>query len=95
MFGGGAKHILLKKLLDFDLASNNGGWQWASGSGNDAAPYFRIFNPMLQMQKFDKDFSYVKKWVPEFQEFTYAKPIVKHEEARTRAIDVYSKTLRK
>lgn len=99
------KHLLIdwrwgeayfaQKLLDFDLASNNGGWQWAAGSGCDAAPYFRIFNPTLQMQKFDKAFDYVKKWVPEFQEFSYAKPIVNHEEARKRAIDLYSKALRK
>ena len=84
-----------QKLLDFDLASNNGGWQWASGSGCDAAPYFRVFNPSLQIQKFDKDLAYVKKWVPEFQEFTYAKPIVAHEEARKRAIEVYASALRK
>jgi deoxyribodipyrimidine photo-lyase len=99
------KHLLIdwrwgeayfaQKLLDFDLASNNGGWQWAAGSGCDAAPYFRIFNPSLQLQKFDKQFTYVKKWVPEFQEFTYAKPIVAHDEARRRAIEVYSKALKK
>jgi deoxyribodipyrimidine photo-lyase len=99
------KHLLIdwrwgeayfaQKLLDFDLASNNGGWQWASGSGCDSAPYFRIFNPSLQMQKFDRGFSYVKKWVPEFQEFTYAKTIVAHEFARKRAIEVYSKALKK
>ncbi|HEX8333268.1 MAG TPA: deoxyribodipyrimidine photo-lyase [Segetibacter sp.] len=98
------KHLLIdwrwgeayfaQKLLDFELASNNGGWQWAAGSGCDAAPYFRIFNPMLQMQKFDKDFAYVKKWVPEFQEFTYTKPIVEHSIARKRAIEVYSKALK-
>jgi deoxyribodipyrimidine photo-lyase len=98
------KHLLIdwrwgeayfaQKLLDFELASNNGGWQWAAGSGCDAAPYFRIFNPTLQMQKFDKDFAYVKKWVPEFQEFTYARPIVEHSFARKRAIEVYSKALK-
>ncbi|MEP7144776.1 MAG: deoxyribodipyrimidine photo-lyase, partial [Ferruginibacter sp.] len=79
------KHLLLdwrlgeayfaQKLLDFDLAANNGGWQWAAGSGCDAAPYFRIFNPYLQTKKFDPQFEYIKKWVPEFQEFTYPKPI--------------------
>jgi deoxyribodipyrimidine photo-lyase len=99
------KHLLIdwrwgeayfaQKLLDFDLASNNGGWQWASGSGCDAAPYFRVFNPSLQIQKFDKDLAYVKKWVTEFQEFTYAKPMVVHEDARKRAIEVYSKALKK
>jgi deoxyribodipyrimidine photo-lyase len=99
-----AKHLLIdwrwgeayfaQKLLDFDLAANNGGWQWASGSGCDAAPYFRVFNPALQTEKFDKDLSYVKKWVPEFQEFDYPKPMVVHEEARKRVLEVYAKTLR-
>jgi len=99
------KHLLLdwrlgeayfaKKLLDFDLASNNGGWQWAAGSGCDAAPYFRIFNPYLQTQKFDPQLLYIKKWVPEFQEFSYPKPIVVHEEARKRALEVYGKALKK
>jgi deoxyribodipyrimidine photo-lyase len=81
------------KLLDFDLASNNGGWQWASGSGCDAAPYFRIFNPYLQTEKFDKDLSYIKKWVPEFQEFGYPKPIVDHEFARNRCLEVYKEAV--
>ena len=100
-----SKHLLLdwrlgeayfaQKLLDFDLASNNGGWQWAAGSGCDAAPYFRIFNPYLQTQKFDPKLEYIKKWVPEFQEFTYPKPIVVHEEARKRCLEVYAKALKK
>lgn len=81
-------------LLDYDLAANNGGWQWASGSGCDAAPYFRVFNPYLQMQKFDKDLRYIRKWVPEFEEFSYPKPIVVHEEARKRVLDVYAKALK-
>ncbi len=99
------KHLLLdwrlgeayfaKKLLDFDFAANNGGWQWASGSGCDAAPYFRIFNPYLQTKKFDEKFTYIKKWVPEFQEFTYPKPIVEHEVARKRCLEVYAKALKK
>lgn len=99
------KHLLIdwrlgeayfaQKLLDFDLASNNGGWQWAAGSGCDAAPYFRIFNPYLQTQKFDPKLDYIKKWVPEFQEFTYPKPIVVHEEARKRCLEVYGKALKK
>lgn len=98
------KHLLLdwrlgeawfaEKLLDFDLASNNGGWQWASGSGCDAAPYFRIFNPYLQTKKFDPHFTYIKKWVPEFQEFNYPKPLVDHEFARKRCMEVYGKALR-
>lgn len=99
------KHLLIdwrwgeayfaQKLLDFDLASNNGGWQWAAGSGCDAAPYFRIFNPYLQTEKFDPKLEYIKKWVPEFQEFTYPKPIVVHEEARKRCLEVYGKALKK
>jgi deoxyribodipyrimidine photo-lyase len=99
------KHLLLdwrlgeayfaQKLLDFDLAANNGGWQWAAGSGCDAAPYFRVFNPYLQTQKFDPQLEYVKKWVPEFMEFNYPKPIVVHEEARKRCLEVYGKALKK
>ncbi|TDH18279.1 deoxyribodipyrimidine photo-lyase [Segetibacter sp. 3557_3] len=81
------------KLLDYDLASNNGGWQWAAGCGCDAAPYFRVFNPSLQTQKFDKALEYVRKWVPEFEEFTYPRPIVQHEFARKRALEVYAKAL--
>jgi deoxyribodipyrimidine photo-lyase len=83
------------KLLDFDLASNNGGWQWAAGSGCDAAPYFRIFNPYRQTQKFDPEFTYIRKWVPEFEEFTYPKPIVDHDFARKRCLEVYSAALKK
>ena len=99
------KHLLLdwrwgetyfaKKLLDFDLAANNGGWQWAAGSGCDAAPYFRIFNPYLQTQKFDPKLEYVRKWVPEFEGFDYVKPIIQHELARKRCLEVYSKALKK
>lgn len=98
------KHLLIdwrwgeayfaQKLLDFDLAANNGGWQWASGSGCDAAPYFRVFNPALQTEKFDKQLVYIKKWVPEFQEFSYPKPIVEHEVARKRVLEVYAKALK-
>lgn len=99
------KHLLLDwrlgeayfaaKLLDFDLASNNGGWQWAAGSGCDAAPYFRIFNPYLQTKKFDPDLTYIKKWVPEFESLTYPQPIVVHEVARKRCLEVYGKALAK
>lgn len=98
------KHLLIdwrwgeayfaEKLLDYDFAANNGGWQWASGSGCDAAPYFRVFNPTLQMQKFDPQLIYVKKWVPEFLEFNYPKPIVDHDMARKRVVEVYQKALR-
>jgi deoxyribodipyrimidine photo-lyase len=82
-----------RHLLDFELASNNGGWQWASSSGCDAAPYFRIFNPHLQTKRFDPDFTYIRKWVPEFEDFSYPKPIVDHEFARKRCLEVFSKTL--
>ena len=81
------------KLLDFDLASNNGGWQWAAGSGVDAAPYFRIFNPAIQTKKFDANLTYIKKWVPEFESFFYQKPIVVHEDARKRCLELYQKAL--
>jgi deoxyribodipyrimidine photo-lyase len=81
------------KLLDYDLAANNGGWQWVAGSGCDAAPYFRIFNPELQTKKFDKDLKYITKWVPEFQEFDYPRPIVDHKEARERCLVAYKEAL--
>lgn len=81
------------KLLDFDLASNIGGWQWASGSGLDAAPYFRVFNPTSQMEKFDKDLSYVNKWVPELNTHLYPEPIVEHKSARERCLATYKEAL--
>jgi deoxyribodipyrimidine photo-lyase len=81
------------KLLDFDLASNIGGWQWASGSGLDAAPYFRVFNPTSQMEKFDKQLSYVNKWVPELNTHLYPKPIVEHKWARERCLATYKEAL--
>jgi len=98
------KHLLIdwrlgeawfaRKLIDFELASNNGGWQWAAGSGCDAAPYFRVFNPSLQTDKFDPKAIYIHKWVPEFSDpFTYPKPIVEHSFARNRAIETYKKYL--
>jgi deoxyribodipyrimidine photo-lyase len=99
------KHLLIdwrwgeayfaEKLLDYELASNNGGWQWAAGSGCDAAPFFRIFNPHLQATKFDKGLEYIKKWIPELNEFSYPRPMVVHEEARKRALEVFGKALRK
>jgi deoxyribodipyrimidine photo-lyase len=82
------------KLLDFDLAANNGGWQWAAGSGCDAAPYFRIFNPALQTQKFDGKGEYIRQWVPEFGGFSYPQPIVVHEVARKRCLEVYGAALK-
>ena len=97
------KHLLIdwrwgeayfaKKLLDFELASNNGGWQWAAGTGTDAQPYFRVFNPDSQTEKFDKDLVYIKKWIPEFGTAAYPKPIVDHKFARNRAIETYKKAL--
>jgi len=83
------------KLLDFDLAANNGGWQWAAGSGCDAAPYFRIFNPALQTEKFDKKAAYINQWVPEFNTLTYPAPMVQHEFARKRCLENYAKWLGK
>ena len=97
------KHLLIdwrwgeayfaEKLLDFDLASNNGGWQWASGSGTDAAPYFRIFSPMAQLEKFDKQRKYVRTYIPELGTDKYPKPIVEHKMARERCLATYKKAL--
>jgi deoxyribodipyrimidine photo-lyase len=99
------KHLLIdwrwgeryfaEKLLDFDLASNVGGWQWAAGSGCDAAPYFRIFNPTSQMEKFDKQNEYIKKWIPEFNTIEYTLPIVDHTFARNRCLEKYKEALLK
>lgn len=98
------KHLLIdwrwgeayfaKKLNDFELASNIGNWQWVAGCGVDAAPYFRIFNPSTQIQKFDRAHKYIKKWVPEYQELTYSLPIVDHKFARERCLKVYQEALR-
>jgi deoxyribodipyrimidine photo-lyase len=82
-----------EKLNDFDLSANNGGWQWTAGSGCDAAPYFRIFNPDSQQEKFDPEFKYIKKWIAEFGTKKYPKPIVDHKEARERTLAVYKKAL--
>jgi len=99
------KHLLIdwrrgeayfaEKLLDYDAASNVGGWQWAAGSGVDAAPYFRVFNPELQLKKFDPDLKYIKKWVPEYGTKQYPEPIVNHKQARERALDRYKSVLKK
>lgn len=82
-----------KKLLDFDLSANNGGWQWAASSGCDAAPYFRIFNPTEQTKKFDPSQAYIKTWVPEYNTPQYAKPIVDHAMARNRTLKAYKDAL--
>lgn len=84
-----------EKLLDYDLAANNGNWQWSAGTGCDAAPYFRIFNPESQIERFDPEFEYVKKWVPEFGTHRYAKPMVEHKFARERALAAFKKGLEK
>lgn len=97
------KHLLIdwrwgeayfaEKLLDYDLAANNGGWQWSAGCGTDAAPYFRVFNPYLQQEKFDPEMKYTRKWVPELDTDKYPKPMVDHKEARERALDTYKAAL--
>ncbi len=99
------KHLLIdwrwgeayfaRKLLDFDLAANNGGWQWAAGSGCDAVPYFRIFNPSLQAEKFDPERKYIRRWVPEWDSFGYPQPIVSHDFARKRALEVYAAAVKR
>lgn len=98
------KHLLIdwrwgeaffaKHLLDFELASNNGGWQWAAGTGTDAQPYFRVFNPDSQTEKFDKQMRYIKKWIPELGTKRYPQPIVDHRFARNRAIETYKQALK-
>ena len=97
------KHLLIdwrwgeayfaEKLLDFELASNVGNWQWAAGSGVDAAPYFRIFNPMTQIDKFDKQHTYINKWLPDLQELSYPRPMVDHKIARERCLITYKTAL--
>jgi len=97
------KHLLLdwrlgeayfaEKLLDFELASNIGGWQWAAGSGCDAAPYFRVFNPTSQQEKFDPKGLYIKKWVPEIDSLDYPQPIVEHKMARERVLERFKTAL--
>ncbi len=98
-----AKHLLIdwrwgeayfaSKLLDFDLASNNGGWQWAAGCGTDAAPYFRIFNPIAQAARFDPKGDYMLDWVPEYGTPAYPAPMVDHTMARARCLAVYKAAL--
>jgi deoxyribodipyrimidine photo-lyase len=93
------KHLLIawwsgeayfaSRLTDYELSSNNGNWQWAAGTGCDAAPYFRIFSPMQQQLKFDPFNEYIRRWVPDFDKSTYVKPIVDHQFARTRALEAY------
>lgn len=97
------KHLLIdwrwgesyfaEKLLDYELSSNNGNWQWVAGSGCDSAPYFRIFNPEEQTKKFDKDLNYIRQWVPEFETDKYPKPMVDHKTARERALKAYKEAV--
>ena len=97
------KHLLIdwrwgeayfaEKLLDYDLAANNGNWQWAAGTGVDAAPYFRIFNPESQIEKFDKQKTYIKRWVKDIQELSYPHPMVDHKFARQRALEAYKRAI--
>lgn len=82
-----------EKLMDYDLSANNGNWQWSAGSGCDAAPYFRVFNPEEQQKKFDPNFIYIKKWVKEFGTSAYPKPIIEHKFARERALKRYKEGL--
>jgi deoxyribodipyrimidine photo-lyase len=99
------KHLLIdwrwgeayfaEKLLDYELSSNNGNWQWAAGTGCDAAPYFRVFNPSEQLKKFDKDLIYTKKWVTELLTPDYPLPMVEHVFARKRALETYRKAQQK
>jgi deoxyribodipyrimidine photo-lyase len=83
------------KLHDFELSSNNGNWQWAAGTGCDAAPYFRIFSPEAQQKRFDPDFEYIKRWVPEYDTPAYTAPIVENKEARAKALKMYKTALRR
>lgn len=83
-----------RKLLDYELASNNGGWQWVAGTGTDAAPYFRVFNPITQQKKFDPDWKYIKKWIPEINSDKYPnEPIADIKTSRERALAAYKKVV--
>ena len=97
------KHLLIdwrwgeayfaQKLLDYELASNNGNWQWVAGCGADYAPYFRIFNPITQTEKFDPEQSYIKKWIPEFNSQSYPHPMIEHIFARERCLRVFKEAI--
>lgn len=99
------KHLLIdwrwgeayfgQKLLDYELSSNNGGWQWAASTGCDSVPYFRIFNPKLQTNRFDPKLEYIRKWISEYNTQKYPKPVVEHNFARIRAIDAYKQAIQK
>lgn len=97
------KHLLIdwrwgeayfaSKLQDYELASNNGGWQWAAGTGCDAVPYFRIFNPEIQMQKIDPKLNYIRRWIPDYNPNRYIKKIIDHSFARQRALKTFKEAL--
>ncbi|HSI70446.1 MAG TPA: FAD-binding domain-containing protein, partial [Gillisia sp.] len=97
------KHLLIdwrwgeayfaEKLLDYELSSNVGNWQWAAGSGVDAAPYFRIFNPTTQINDYDRDLKYIKKWVKDYGNPAYPQMMVDHKESRERALQVYKEAV--
>ena len=105
MLGGSfhCKHLLIdwrwgeayfaEKLLDYEMSSNIGNWQWVAGTGVDAAPYFRIFNPTTQIQKFDKDHKYINQWVTDLNELTYPQPMIDHKMARERCLETYKNAL--
>lgn len=98
------KHLLIdwrcgevyfsEKLLDYELSSNNGNWQWTAGMGVDAAPFFRIFNPMTQLEKFDPNHIYVKRWLGDQYPSRAIEPMVDHKEARERALKSYKSASR-
>jgi deoxyribodipyrimidine photo-lyase len=78
-----------EKLMDYELSSNNGNWQWSAGTGCDAAPYFRVFNPSEQLRKFDPQLEYVRKWIPELHTASYPRPMVDHKAAKAIALETY------
>jgi deoxyribodipyrimidine photo-lyase len=97
------KHLLIdwrwgekyfaERLLDFELSANNGNWQWVAGTGCDSAPYFRIFNPYLQQKRFDPDFKYIRKWIPEYGTNEYPPEMIEHRFAYQRALAFYKEAL--
>lgn len=89
------ENYFASKLLDYELSSNNGNWQWSAGTGCDAAPYFRVFNPTEQIKKFDPEMKYIKQWVPELNSFNYPSPMVDHKMARERAIETYKEGIQR
>lgn len=97
------KHLLIdwrwgevyfaEKLLDYEMASNVGDWQWIAGCGATAAPYFRIFSPVTQIKKFDKNFDYIHHWIKDLHASAYPRPIVDHVFARERCLKIYRQAI--